>query len=261
MVAPTVGRQAQTGWGLEEVLPSWLGVRFKPVPKTLQAGRELPAGASWLDAVYPESPAAEGGLEVGDLVLGPPERPFAVAGQIREWTMISPPHTPLPLRVVRPGANVEDDVDFVATLILRPYPLELPELPGPPQVGDLAPALPPGLELVGSGALPDLVGRPHLLFFWATWCLPCKRAVPEVMALAQARGLEVLAISDENAETVAGFVEKQGETFFRQVAIDPLRRSFITHGVSGTPTILLVDQEVVAVQLGFDVTDGSDGGK
>ena len=67
---------------------------------------------------------------------------------------------------------------------LRPFPMEWPELPGPPKIGDLAPALPSTLEPVESGSLPNFRGRPHLLFFWATWCLPCKKAVPELLAFA-----------------------------------------------------------------------------
>ncbi|MCZ6834004.1 MAG: TlpA disulfide reductase family protein [Acidobacteria bacterium] len=122
----------------------------------------------------------------------------------------------------------------------------------------MAPALPVGLQPVGSGTLPELNGRSHLLFFWATWCGPCKRAVPEVMAFAAANGISVLAISDEDAGTVGGFLEQRQEGFFDQVAVDPLRRSFITYGVSGTPTIILVDGEGVVRhrQVGYNAAKG-----
>ena len=88
-------------------------------------------------------------------------------------------------------------------------------------------------------------GNAHLLFFWATWCAPCKKAVPEVMALAHSRGLEVLAISDEDEETVSRFLAERAEPFIRLVAADPLRKSFAAYGVSGTPTVLLVDGDGV----------------
>jgi thiol-disulfide isomerase/thioredoxin len=124
--------------------------------------------------------------------------------------------------------------------------------------GDLAPALPSGLRPVGFAELPDLVDRPHLLFFWATWCKPCKEAVPEVLAFAAAEGLPVIAISDETTETVAGFLERWQEDFFEWVAVDPLRQSFITYGVSGTPTLILVDKNgrVRHRQVGYRRTDG-----
>jgi thiol-disulfide isomerase/thioredoxin len=226
---------------LKEVLPSWIGVRFGPVAKSARADRGLLAGASLLRAVYPDSPASEAGLEAGDIILGPPERDFDAPGQFREWTMTSPRETPLPLRVLRPGTRPDNDQGFNAMVVLRPFLLKLPELPGPPQIGDVAPALPAGLKPVGVGSLPNLDGRSRLLFFWATWCGPCKGAVPEVMAFAAERGVPVLAISDESADRVSGFVRKREKPFFEHVAVDPLRKSFIAYGVSGTPTILLID--------------------
>jgi thiol-disulfide isomerase/thioredoxin len=243
---------------LEEVLPSWLGVRFRSVPSPMREDRELPKGASYLQAVYPDSPALEAGLEVGDIVLGPPEKLFSAPQQIREWTMLSPRDTPLPIRVLRPGDSVEDDLEFETTLELTTFPLEIPELPAPPQVGDAAPALPSGLELVGSAKLPEFNGGPRLLFFWATWCKPCKRAVPEVLAFAESEKLQVVAISDEEGETVSNYLDTRVEPFFDQAAVDPYRRSFISYGVSGTPTMVLVDAEGVIVhrQVGYNAADG-----
>ena len=171
--------------------------------------------------------------------------------------MTSPRDTPLPLRVLRPGDNPSMDEGFDAMLVLRPLPLKLPQLPGTPKVGEVVPALPVNLERVGSGSLPALNGRTHMLFFWATWCGPCKRAVPEVMAFAADRGIPVLAISDESADTVAGFLKKCTEAFFEEVAVDPLRKSFINLGVSGTPTILLIDGEGVVRhrQVGYSLKE------
>jgi thiol-disulfide isomerase/thioredoxin len=243
---------------LQEILPSWLGVRFNTASESVRTARGLNAGATLIQQVYPDSPASEGGLEPGDLVLGPPERPFDAPGQLREWTMTSQRETPLQLRVLRPASRIEDDLEFEATLYLRPLPLEWPELPGPPQIGDRAPSLPYGLEPVGSSGLPELSGRPHLLFFWATWCLPCKKAVPELLAYAANEGISVLAISDEDPQTVAEHLEKHGQDFFDEVAVDPLRKSFITWGVSGTPTIVLVDAEGIIRhrQTGYQADEG-----
>jgi thiol-disulfide isomerase/thioredoxin len=244
---------------MQEILPSWLGVRFRAVPPSLRSGREdLTDGAAFLDAVYADSPALEAGLVAGDIVLGPPDRPFEANREIREWTMTSARDTPLALRVLRPGDTVEEDREFEATLSLRAYPLEWPKLQGPPQLGQAAPPLPGGLEPVSDSPLPDLRGRPHVLFFWATWCKPCKLAVPEVMAYASAEGHEVIAISDESSETVAGFLDAREEAFFEQTASDPRRKSFISYGVSGTPTIILVDGEGIVRhrQVGYNKVKG-----
>jgi len=243
---------------LEEIAPSWLGVRFRAVPEAIRPGRHLPAGANRLDAVEPDSPAEEAGLRIGDIVLGPPGQPFESPRQIREWTMTSPPGIALALSVLRPGRTTEDDREFETTLVLRPLPVDLPRTSGPPQVGERAPQLPAAVAGVGGRELPDLRGRAHLLFFWATWCGPCKMAVPEVMALAESRGLPVLAISDEDEDTVSSFLGSRAEPFFPRVAVDPLRKSFASYGISGTPTILLVDAEGIIRhrQVGYAADKG-----
>ena len=135
---------------------------------------------------------------------------------------------------------------------------EWPKLPDPAQVGELAPKLPNGLVPVRHLEQRDLDGRPHILFFWATWCRPCKAAVPEVMAFADAERLPVLAITDEDPATVAGYLEERQEAFFEQVSVDPQRWSFISYGVSGTPTIILVDEEGIIRhrQVGYNTKKG-----
>ncbi len=243
---------------LEEISPSWLGVRFRPVTPPVRAARRLPAGASQLEAVYPDSPAQEAGLDAGDIVLGPPGQPFDSPRELREWTMTAPRGVALPLLVVRPGEDSGDDLQFEAALVLRAYPARLPKPSGPPLAGDRAPVLPATLRPVGASRLTDLEGRPRVLFFWATWCAPCKKAVPEVMAFAQSRGLPVLAISDEDEDAVSKFLEGRKEAFFDRVAVDTRRQTFASYGISGTPTILLVDRDGIIRhrQVGYDADKG-----
>lgn len=242
---------------LERVLPSWLGVRFGKLADSVRRGRGLLPGATILQAVYPDSPASEAGLEAGDIVIGPPGRDFDAPGNLREWSMTSLRDTPVPLRILRPGDNVSNDEMFEAKLVLKPLPLKLPKLAGPPQAGQTAPLVSESLRPVGAAAIPEIKGRSYLLFYWATWCGPCKLAVPEVMAFAEARNLPVLAISDEDADTVGNFLKGRAEPFFAHVAVDPLRKSFIAHGVSGTPTIVLVDKGIVRHrQTGYSAKEG-----
>lgn len=53
-------------------------------------------------------------------------------------------------------------------------------------------------------------GHPVLLNLWATWCAPCRE---ELKALGQARSNKrILALSDEDENTVAGFLKETNYT-------------------------------------------------
>jgi cytochrome c biogenesis protein CcdA/peroxiredoxin len=81
---------------------------------------------------------------------------------------------------------------------------------GPVQVGKLAPSF--ALTDVDGhrASLSELKGKPLLINFWATWCVPCRDELPlirdEYLA-HRAEGLSVIAINfgDESADTVRKF--------------------------------------------------------
>ncbi len=53
-------------------------------------------------------------------------------------------------------------------------------------------------------------GRPMIVNFWATWCAPCRREIPLLNRLQQARGahLQVIGIAVDFADDVRAFVQK-----------------------------------------------------
>ena len=237
-----------------DVLPAWMGIRFADAPPVMRRAHDLEAGASAVLAVYPDSPAAAADLQPGDVILGPPGSPFEDPRQIREWTMLAPVDQPAALAVLRGGETIEK------TIVPKPYPMTWPSLTGPPRVSSRAPAWKPLNLAAWRGDLPaDLRGAgPHLLFFWATWCGPCKASLPELLAFERERGTPVVAITDETKETLDGFFASFSRPFPERVATDEQRRAFLAYGVSGTPTFVLVDGDGVirALNVGYTPATG-----
>lgn len=235
---------------VQAVMPAWMGIQFRPLSETQRVREQHTAGAVTVMTVYPDSPAARAGLEVGDVILGPPAAPFQEPHQVREWTMRREINEPAPIEIARNG--------HLQQVVLKPepYPIKMPELPGPPKVGAAAPPLAKVAAYRGDPSL--AAGKPRLLFFWATWCVPCKFSVPEVMAFAKARGIEVVAITDEDPEQLDRFFKERTDPFPATVAVDPYRSAFQAYGVSGTPTFVLVDAggTVRSYKTGYNPTAG-----
>jgi len=236
----------------KEVLPGWMGIRFRPTDADVKTEKGLEAGATDVLTVYPDSPAESAGIEVGDIILGPPGDPFVERRQLREWIMTIPIGEPQPLKILR------DDEELLVSLSPGSYPIELPALPGPPEVGSVAPPLE---KLVAyRGTLPETLANDggYLLFFWATWCGPCKEAVPEVLAFERERGTTVIAITDERAAQLEPYFETRDSPFPRTVATDRRRLSFQAYGVSGTPSFVLIgaDGTVQSTSTGYSREKG-----
>ena len=93
-------------------------------------------------------------------------------------------------------------------------------------------------------SLAGLKGRIVLLNFWATWCPPCRKEMPDMEKLYRAyekKGLTVIAVSDEDRPTVEQFLAKNTYTF--PVALDPGRQVNKAFSVDGIPKSFIFDRE------------------
>ena len=222
------------------VAPSWLGVRYKPVSEKDRDTLGLLPGATVVEEIYERGPAARARMKPDDIILGPPGAYFSRKNQIREWTMTAPRNKALPLDILRKGRKLRLSVTLV------PYPTTFPEVAGAPQAGEKAPPLGRLTFVRQTGTeASDLAGRRHMLFFWATWCPACKRALPDLMAWSRQAGVPVLAVTDEDEQKVEKFLEGLAEPLPDAVAVDKDRSTHREYGISGTPTFVLVDERGV----------------
>jgi peroxiredoxin len=92
-------------------------------------------------------------------------------------------------------------------------------------------------------ALHSLRGKVVLVNFWATWCPPCRKEVPDLETIYnrfQDRGLVILAISDEDASKVRQFAAEQSVTY--PVLLDPGRKAHELFQIEGIPKTFVYDR-------------------
>jgi peroxiredoxin len=108
-------------------------------------------------------------------------------------------------------------------------------------------------------SLSSLRGKTVLLDFWATWCEPCRRAMPDIKAAYDAfhaKGLEVVCVDfSESAAVAQKYFEENQYPYFN--LIDPGQKTFNNYGGGGIPKTLLIDRDGVVrfFQQGFNTNE------
>jgi cytochrome c biogenesis protein CcmG/thiol:disulfide interchange protein DsbE len=105
--------------------------------------------------------------------------------------------------------------------------------------------------------LSALRGRPVILNFWATWCVPCRTEMPALDQLAAEQPEVVILAVDlqEDAQTVREFVDRLGLRALVPI-LDRDAAVVRGYGVVGLPTSFFVDRDGVIrhVETGGSLT-------
>jgi len=95
-------------------------------------------------------------------------------------------------------------------------------------------------------ALSDFRGKPVLLNFWATWCPPCRKEMPDLQRFYERYGDQVAVLGinwAEKPQEVRAFLERYGVTYPN--VLDRQGKVFVLYRLTGIPTSFWIDEEGV----------------
>lgn len=105
--------------------------------------------------------------------------------------------------------------------------------------------------------LSDYKGKVVFLNFWATWCPPCRKEMPDIQALYEDWGensgdVVILGVAnpksaqypnnqDVSEEEIGAFLQENGYTY--PTVMDPSGQVFAQYGISAFPTTFMIDRQ------------------
>ena len=105
-----------------------------------------------------------------------------------------------------------------------------------------------------SWTLKELKGSVVLVNFWATWCPPCRKEMPDLNALYKryrGKGLVILSISDEREATVRSFLADKHYGY--PLLLDPGRKVNEMFAIEGIPKSFVYGRDGKLVAQAIDM--------
>lgn len=86
-------------------------------------------------------------------------------------------------------------------------------------------------------------GKPVVLYFFASWCIPCRKEIPIVQALYEERDdVAIVAVNhQDHRDDAREFMARYGATF--PAAHDPGASVALDYGLRGLPVTVFIDDE------------------
>jgi len=101
--------------------------------------------------------------------------------------------------------------------------------------------------------LGDLRGRPVVLNFWASWCVPCRREMPAFQAAHRQLGERVAFVGmnhEDGRRPALAFLDETGADY--PSGYDPEGKVAAAYGLRGLPTTVFIsgDGRILATRRG-----------
>jgi thiol-disulfide isomerase/thioredoxin len=223
----------------------WLGLTVanmtEPIPGAPSEARAM------IRRAHRGGPAHRAGLRRGDVIVEAAGHPVGRFQDYIAQARLKEIGDSLSLKILREGHHLLVDV----ALIEQPKngkTWRRQHFPGSEAFSWEIPSIRPA----GKTADTTTSSRPQVLYFWATWCSPCRLTSPAVELLhIDAKGrVDVIAISSEKREVIKTFVAKGGTTY--PVAHDSEGLLKLDYEVQSLPTIVWLEgDKVIAWDYGI----------